>query len=98
MSEQVVAYRPAMARALGGVNCALFLQQIAFRAKDLIPEEPGYSAWVYKTRSKMERETALGRYEQETARRKLGALDVLEEELRGVPARMHYRIRWDVLF
>jgi len=98
MSEQVVAYRPALARALGGVNCALLFQQIAFQAKDLIPEEAGFSAWVYKTRTKMERETAMGRYEQETARRKLRALGVLEEHLRGAPARMHYRINWDRAF
>lgn len=98
LSDQVVAYRPAMARALGGVTCALFFQQIAFQAKDLIPEEAGYSAWVYKTRTKMERETAMRRYEQETARRKLRELDVMEEELRGVPARMHYRIYWPIVF
>jgi hypothetical protein len=48
--------------------------------------------WMYKTQANITSETALTRDEQETARKRLIALGVLEEELRGVPATMHYRI------
>lgn len=48
--------------------------------------------WMYKTREDIKKETGLSRDEQETARKRLVALGVLEEQLRGVPATLHYRI------
>jgi hypothetical protein len=48
--------------------------------------------WFYKTRDQWEEETGLSRYEQESARKALRKLSFWNEELRGVPAQMHYRI------
>ncbi|EFE9533373.1 DNA-binding protein [Escherichia coli] len=53
--------------------------------------------WMYKTQSDISAETALTRDEQETARKRLVALGVLEEKLRGIPAIMHYRINTERL-
>lgn len=98
LKDQLVAYRPDLAKAFGGVACALFFQQIAYQSEELPDSGEDCSAWVYKTRKRMEWETALTRWEQETARRKLRNHGVLEEELRGVPAKKYYRICWEPVF
>lgn len=52
---------------------------------------------MYKTREDIKKETGLSRDEQETARKRLVALGVLQEDLRGVPATVHYRINTERL-
>jgi len=89
LSDRPIAFHPMLARVLGGVYEALFFQQIAYwsgRGSD--PD------WIYKTRDEMQFETTLNRYQQEQARSSLKRLGVLEEERRGLPAKMHYRIVW----
>ena len=53
--------------------------------------------WFYKTRQEITQETGLSRDEQETGRKRLVAVGILEEQLRGAPATMHYRINADRL-
>ncbi|OAT41389.1 hypothetical protein M988_2014 [Hafnia paralvei ATCC 29927] len=53
--------------------------------------------WFYKTRQEITQETGLSRDEQETGRKRLVAVGVLEEQLRGAPATMHYRVNADRL-
>ncbi len=48
--------------------------------------------WFWKTQEEWEQETGLTRREQETARRQLVQRGLMEEVLRGVPARLHFRI------
>jgi hypothetical protein len=93
LSDRPIAFHPALARAFGGINEALFFQQIAYWSdKGADPE------WIYKTQADLEGETALARTQQENARRKLRALGVLEEQKRGVPARLYYRVNWEATF
>src|SRR5262249_48810972 len=40
----------------------------------------------------------LGRYEQERARSRLRSLEILEEKLSGMPARMYYRVNFEALY
>jgi len=86
-----VAYYSNIARWLGSVGDAIFLCQLLYwygKGKD--PD-----GWIYKTQKEFEEETALSRYEQEHARRKLKSLGILEEERRGVPAKLYYRLNVD---
>jgi hypothetical protein len=93
LSDRIVAFHPSLALALGGVNEALIFQQIAYwTGKGADPE------WVYKTRAEFYEETTLTRTQQENARKNLRRLGVIEEERRGLPARIYFRINWDVLF
>jgi hypothetical protein len=93
LSDRPIAFHPTLARAFGGINEALFFQQIAYWSdKGADPE------WIYKTQADLEEETALARTQQENARRKLRALGVLEEQKRGVPARLYYRVNWVAVF
>ena len=54
------------------------------------PEER--KGWFFMTQDQILTETAMTRREQETSRRKLRDLGILEEERRGRPARLWYRI------
>lgn len=89
--DRPIAYNPAFAKLKAGKIkagpvAAVFLSQMVYWHNRMD------GGWMYKTRVDITSETALTRDEQETARKRLVALGVLEEELRGVPATMHYRI------
>ncbi len=93
LSDRPIAFHPMLARLLGGINEALLFQQLAYwsgKGHD--------SDWIYKTQAELEEETALSRYQQEQARSKLRRLGILEEQRRGVPAKLYYRIVWEAVF
>lgn len=93
LSDRPIAFHPVMARVFGGVYEALLFQQLAFWSdKGADPE------WIYKTREELREETTLNRYQQEQARATLRKLGVIEEQRRGLPARMHYRVIWERVF
>lgn len=93
LSDRPIAFHPALARAFGGINEALFFQQIAYWSdKGADPE------WIYKSQVELEEETCLSAYQQKQARDRLKRLGVLEDARRGVPARLYYRILWDATF
>jgi hypothetical protein len=91
--DKPIAFYPSLARLFGGINEALFFQQIAYwSGRGADPE------WIYKTREELEAETCLSRYQQEQARKSLVKLGVLEETKRGLPAKLYYRIIWTRLY
>lgn len=85
---QMVAYYPALARAVGGIAPALFLQQIA--------HWEGYSndGWVYRTQEELEEELAMTPKVQATCRRHLLQGGFMTEQRRA-SNRLHYKIEWD---
>lgn len=89
--DRPVAYQPAFAqlragKVKSGPSAAVLLSQFVYWHNRMGGE------WMYKTREDIKKETGLSRDEQETARKRLVALGVLQEELRGVPATVHYKI------
>jgi len=93
LSDRPIAFHPELARAFGGINEALFFQQIAYWSdKGDDPE------WIYKSQVELEHETCLSAYQQKQARDHLKRLGVLQDERRGVPARLYYHIDWDAAF
>jgi hypothetical protein len=93
LSDRPIAFHPALARLLGGINEALLFQQLAYWSdKGDDPE------WIYKSQVELEAETTLSEYQQLQARKKLKALGVIEDERRGVPARLYYRVDWEAVF
>ncbi|WP_223878725.1 conserved phage C-terminal domain-containing protein [Phytobacter sp. SCO41] len=94
--DRPIAYNPAFAKlkvgkVKAGPVAAVFLSQMVYWHNRMD------GGWMYKTQANITSETALTRDEQETARKRLIALGVLEEDLRGVPATMHYRINTERL-
>lgn len=88
-----VSYNVYLAKVGGGATAGLFLANICYWCERSTDPE----GWVWKTREQLGQETALTRREQETARRDLVATGVLQEQLRGLPARLYYRVDWRVL-
>lgn len=89
--DRPIAYNPSFAKLrVGNVKsgpvAAVFLSQMVYWHNRMD------GGWVYKTQADITSETALSRDEQETARKRLVALGVLDEQRRGVPATMHYRV------
>lgn len=89
-----IAYYTAFARVLGGVEAGILASQFFYwYGKGHNPE-----GWIYKTQAEIEAETGLSRRNQETARKKLRELGVLEEQYTGMPAKLYYRLNLDQLF
>ena len=64
--EEVISFHPAIARALGGVEAALYFQQLYYwRNKG--SRDDGF---IYKTKDEIKEETCLNRYQQDQARKK----------------------------
>ncbi len=89
-----VAYYSVFARILGGIEAGVFASQFFYwYGKGHNPE-----GWIYKTQDEIFQETGLTRRNQETGRKRLCHLKVLEEKRMGVPSRLFYRLNLDVLF
>jgi hypothetical protein len=93
LSDRPIAFHPMLARVFGGINEALLFQQLAYWAdKGNDPE------WIYKTQRDIEDEITLTRTQQENARRRLRGLGVIEEDKRGVPAKLYFRVVWSTVY
>jgi hypothetical protein len=85
-----VAYYPKLAKFLGSVNSAIFLCQfIYWKGKEKIENE------FFKTAEEIEEETGLTYEQQKTARKILKEKGYLTEELKGIPAKIHYSFNWE---
>lgn len=90
--DRPIAYHRAFV-PFAGVSGAILLSQAIYWSKR-IPRE---SEWFYKTREEWQDETGLSRRAQESARQVLKDLGVLEEKLTGIPARLFFKINFEVL-
>ena len=93
VTSKPIAYYVAFANVGGGVTSGVFLSQLLYwtgKGKD--PD-----GWIYKVQGEWEQETGLTRREQETARKRLRQVGILQEKRAGVPARLHYRVDVDKL-
>ena len=85
-----VSFHPHLAKALGGIKEALFIQQIYFWS-DKGKRQDGF---IYKTTEDIEEETTIKKRTQYTLRQKLEKMGVLETKLikaNGVPT-LHYKV------
>lgn len=92
--KRPIAFHPILARVGGSINAGIFMSQ-AFYWQNRTTDPDG---WFYKTQEEWEEETTLTRREQETARRKLKKVGILEERKKGQPAKLWYRINLQVLY
>ena len=94
LPNQMVGYSPDLARIVGGATIGLFLNQLLF----LSDKGHDPNGWVYKSEQEMGRETGLTKREQQTARRKLLALGVIQIVRQGFKFTYHFRIVWERLY
>jgi len=96
LSKRPIAFHQIYAKALGGINSALFFQQIYFWG-DKGWREDGY---IYKTKKQIEGETTLSIKQQDRVRRLLEKMEVIKTELikvNGSPT-LHYKVDLDILY
>lgn len=96
-----VAYYPALTSVTGGVTSTLFLCQLIYWQG----KQTDSDGWIYKTQEELTEETGLSRREQETARKALIRLGLLEEHYARLEHKLLYRPNilrlnelWDATF
>jgi len=91
--DRPIAYHRIFAEIAGSVTGGVMLSQAVYWSR----RSSTGDGWFYKNREEWEEETFLTRWEQESARTALRRLGVWEEERRGMPRRLFYRINFDKL-
>ena len=91
--QRPIAFHRVFVTITGGAIPGLFLSQAWYWSQRT--ENP--DGWFYKTQEEWATETGLVRSEQEHARRRLRMLHILDEQRRGVPARLFYRLHMPTL-
>lgn len=87
--DRPIAYHRCFVSLTGSVTAAVMLSQAVYWSKRT---GAGNHGWFWKTSSDWEEETGLTRREQDTARGILRGLGFWEEEKRGIPARLWFRL------
>ena len=85
--DRPIAFHRCFVTLTGSVPAALMLSQAIYWSRRTRKD-----GWFYKSQKEWEEEIGLTRREQDTARRSLKATGFWEEDLRGVPATMHFRV------
>jgi hypothetical protein len=91
LKDKPIAYHSDLSKSLNSVTAGLFLSQLLFWNN--LSED----GWIYRTQEQFFNETGLSRREQETARKKLRDVGILEEKYKGVPRKLYYKINEDKL-
>lgn len=86
--DRPIAFHRCFVTLTGSVTAALMLSQ-AFYWQQRAKSDDG---WWFKTRDDWTEETGMARREQEGARKRLRNLGILQEDLRGVPATLWYKV------
>lgn len=91
-----IAFGLLLARVTDHPKAAIMLSQLVYwsrHGRDVAANH----GWVFKTREQWRCETGLSRDEQETARKRLKALGLIDEWRGGRPAKLWYRLNLDLL-
>lgn len=89
--QRVIAFNVNLARVCGDVKAALFASQLLYWTR-VGPEVQTNGGWVFKTREQWQTETGLTRFEQESARKRLQGLALIEQARVGAPPMSCFRI------
>lgn len=92
MARPIAFNRVFVDLGLGMCGAMMLSQALYWRARTRDPE-----GWFYKSQTEWQAETGMTRREQETARRRLTKAGFLEEQRKGVPARLYFRVDIDAL-
>ncbi len=88
-----IAFRREFSEITGSLAAGVMLSQLLYWAS----RTSNPYGWIYKTQKEWEFETTISRRGQETARKKLVYLGIIEEKLMKVPARLHFRVNFNIL-
>lgn len=91
--DRPIAFHRCFVELTGSVTAAILLSQMFYWSRRTKDE----NGWFYKTAAEWSEETGMGRYELENARKCLRKHGLMEESRRGVPAKLYFLLRMDVL-
>ena len=92
--DRPIAYHRCFVTLTGSVTAAVLLSQAVYWSRRT---GEGNEGWFWKMSSDWEEETGLSRREQDTARGILRGLGFWEEEKRGIPPRLWFRLNLEQL-
>jgi hypothetical protein len=87
---RVVSYKVDLALLVGSVTAGLLLSQLWYWANTRTAQER--DGWFYVATDELSYQTGMIRDEIDTARTRLKDLGLIEEDRKGVPARLWYRL------
>ena len=93
LTDRPIAYHTVLAKALGSASAGILLSQLLYWT----PRSRDEDRWIWKTREEIYDETALTRYEQESARKALRDSGVIKVRLAGMPARKYFKVEMERL-
>lgn len=91
VADHLISYPHSFVKATGNVVSAIFLSQLLSLSKNATETD----GWISKSMKEWEELTGLRRHEQETARKNLQAINLLEEDVRGMPGKLCFRLKHD---
>ncbi len=97
MGVDHVAYYPKLAARFGSTSAILLAQLFYWTKRQIERGRMGHNGWLYKSMRELREETGMGRWEIESARRRLLTEGVLETHVAGMPRVTYYRINFDRL-
>lgn len=93
LGGRAIAFNTGYLRLGISVNSALMLGQAVYWSERTSSPD----GWFYKTQAEWLEEIGLTRYEQESSRKQLVKMGIFDEDLRGLPAKMHFRVNFERL-
>ena len=90
-----VSFHRCLVPITGGVTAALMLSQAIWITQAI---DRSANGWFCRSRDEWTEETGLTRWEQETARRALRSFGFLEERRIGMPAKLWFRVRPELVW
>jgi len=90
-SGRIVAHRVDLALAVGSTTAGLLLSQFWFWTRT--PTAQKRNGWFWMTIEQISEQTGLSYEEQMTARKRLVKIGVLEEQKKGNPMKLWYRVK-----
>lgn len=95
--DRSICFHPLLARMTGNVCAGLMLSQAIYWSGVLEKDPDRADGWFYKSQAGWEEELCIGRWEQETARKCLRRFAFWQEERRGSPAKLWFRLNFEKL-
>ncbi|MBT9160236.1 MAG: hypothetical protein DDT26_01511 [Dehalococcoidia bacterium] len=86
--DKPIAFHRSFSEVSGSVCAGIFLSQCVYWSKRT--NDP--DGWFYKSQSEWTEETTLSRREQESSRKRLKELGIIEEKKEGLPCRIYFRV------
>jgi hypothetical protein len=90
--DRPIAFHRVFVELAGSVTAGLLLSQGYYWTRIKRQTEPESDGWFYKTQDEWADETGMGRSEQETARKRLRQTAFWQEDRRGLPAKLYFRV------